>query len=101
MSLQRKYLSLMRIVMLLSVMLFALGSLAHAGHDHDKERAQHQTCGYCVGYAHLVGGTAQSIDLPTRLFTDEAPFAISQAFVPSRERLVAQPRAPPLLSFLA
>lgn len=96
-SLYRKYSQLMRILMLLSVMAFALGSVAHAGHEHSKERAQHQTCDYCVSYAHLAGNTAQSIDVPSSLFTDEAPVFFSQAFVPLRDHVVAQPRAPPAL----
>ena len=96
-ALNRKYSQLMRILMLLSVMAFALGSVAHAGHEHSKERAQHQTCDYCVGYAHLAGSTAHSVDVPSSLFTDEAPLWFSQAFIPLRDHIVAQPRAPPVL----
>lgn len=96
-SLNRKSLTLMRILMLLSVLVFATGSLAHAGHDHDKERAQHQTCSYCTSYAHLVGNTAHSLDLQDTPTTDEAPIKISRAFIPVRDQSIAQPRAPPTL----
>jgi len=97
MSLHRRYLQLMRVLMLLSVIAFALGSVAHAGHDHNKERTQHQTCDYCVGYAHLAGSATHSIDLTFTFFTDESPCLVSRVFVPVREHLVAQPRAPPVL----
>jgi hypothetical protein len=96
-SLHRKYSQLMRILMLLSVMAFALGSIAHAGHEHSKERSQHQTCDYCVAYAHLAGSTAHSVDVSSSSFTDEAPLSFAQAFISLRNHLVAQPRAPPAL----
>src|SRR5690348_14220927 len=96
-SLYRKYSQLMRILMLLSVMAFALGSVAHAGHEHSKERAQHQTCEYCVDYEHLVGISLHAFDIPSSLLTEQAPASFSQAFIPHRDHLVAQPRAPPVL----
>jgi len=96
-SLRRNRKQLMRILLLLSVMVFALGSVAHAGHEHSKELVQHQTCDYCVGYANLVGSTEHSVEIPSSSFTDEAPLSFSQAHVPLRDHVVAQPRAPPVL----
>jgi hypothetical protein len=87
----------MRILMLLSVMAFAMSSLAHAGHDHNKERAQHQICSYCTGYAHLAGATDHSIDLQRPSVVDESPVVYSRIFIPVRDQVVAQPRAPPTL----
>ena|SRR5438105_8625670 len=100
-SLSRKSLQLMRTLMLLSVLAFALGSVAHAGHDHDKQRSQHQTCDYCVGYAHLAASDIPVVLLPSTNFADEAPVDFSRAFIPLRHRLLAQPRAPPTLLFFA
>jgi hypothetical protein len=96
-SLHRKYLSLTRILMLLSLLAFALGSLAHAGHNHDKQPSQHQTCGYCVSYGHLAAGNVHVVSLSGIHFTDEVPVDFSQSFIPLRHHVAAQPRAPPTL----
>lgn len=81
----------------LLVMAFALGTIAHAGHDHSRrEQATHsQVCDYCVGFAHLGASPTNTAVITATQFFDEAP-VMGVALIPYVAiHTVAQARAPP------
>jgi hypothetical protein len=89
------YLPTLRILVMLLVMAFVLASMAHAGHDHSKEQAQHQVCDYCAGFGHLGAASSKLVTALSIEFMDEAP-VIKQWNAPTLHiQSTAQPRAPP------
>jgi hypothetical protein len=95
-DLSNKYLNSTRALIVLLMLVFMLGSLAHAGHNHEKQQSQHQTCEYCIGYAHLGGSTPSTNLLPVVCFTDEAPAKFEWIAPTQRPVSNAQARAPPI-----
>jgi hypothetical protein len=83
------------------VLVFALGSIAHAAHSHGNDFAgtpsQHATCGFCVSFGAMAA--------PTQSAPVDIRFALPTHALPARECGItsvsfagsAQPRAPPQL----
>jgi len=78
------------------VMVFVLGTVAHAAHEHNKEQqAQHLVCDYCAGLAHLGAAPSNSSTQNVAQLEGTAPLT-AQRTAPSIPILsAAQPRAPP------
>jgi len=88
----------LRACLALLVMVFVLGTIAHAGHDHSRlEQTTHShVCEYCVGFAHLGASPTTTTAFTTPLFFDEAPSKGAALTPYVAIHTVAQARAPPV-----
>ncbi|MGC3979941.1 MAG: hypothetical protein QM808_01635 [Steroidobacteraceae bacterium] len=80
------------------VLCFALGTLAHAGHTHDADKAghTHYNCDYCTSFGGLINAPTQLVvatHCPIATFVVALP---AQRIVLMRPVGVAQARAPPV-----
>jgi hypothetical protein len=96
-SRHRNTLHMTRSLIVVWILALVMGSLAHAGHDHEKELSQHQTCEYCIGFAHISGGASAPTLLTMHSLLDELPISFESFAYPQRIYSIAQPRAPPAL----
>lgn len=87
----------LRTCLALLMMVFVLGTVAHAGHVHAQQDqvAHHQLCDYCAGFAHVGGAPANTIALVIKLFFDEAPITEGARVPYAITHTSAQARAPP------
>jgi len=96
-SFHGNYLRLARLLIVVWLLALVLASLAHAGHDHEKGQSQHQTCDYCIGFAHISGAASA----PTLLAMQGVIIELATRFesIASPQHLIsaAQARAPPAL----
>ena len=80
----------------LLLLVFAVETLAYAGHHHDEQvQGHHQVCDYCLGFAHL-GATPAAALVPVKVFVAAFVPLPREWIAPSQlVQTVAQARAPP------
>jgi uncharacterized membrane protein SirB2 len=91
--------SWLRTAIAVLVLCFALGTIAHAGHQHEQNNARtHLVCDYCTSFGTLVDAPLQTVVADTvQLLAGVVTFPIV-GFIATRPVGVAQARAPPVLN---
>ncbi len=78
---------------------FALGTIAHAGHQHEQNSARtHVVCDYCTSFGALVDAPLQTAVVVTVQFVTDLVAFPNTGFIAARPVSVAQARAPPVLN---
>src|SRR5712671_7153540 len=96
-SLARRSPSLLRKVVALLALAFALSTVIHAGHNHaaDKPNGTYAVCNYCVAFGSMLDTSARIHIAPTRQHAFEILLRATADPVCKRILIAAQPRAPP------
>lgn len=85
----------LRLFMALLLSAFMLGSVLHAGHEHDvASSGAHSFCVYCSTFGALADVPVQQFIAPTATPAEDVVLPVAAPFSPILV-IVAQPRAPP------
>jgi disulfide bond formation protein DsbB len=96
-SLARRSPNLLRKLVALLVLAFSLGTIVHAGHSHEANKANdsYAACSYCTAFGSMLDTSVHVYIAPIRQRASEIFFRAAIDPVCKRILTAAQPRAPP------